>query len=70
MISAALPANYNFEIHKTIFKIQSIKQTKKRIALQFPEGLLLFATTISEILEKYTGCVCIIMGEWFLEAKF
>ena len=62
MISAALPSNYNFEIHKTIFKIQSIKQTKKRIALQFPEGLLLFATTISEILEKYTGCVCIIMG--------
>ena len=63
MIAATLPSNYNFELHKTIYKIQCIKSTAKRIALQFPEGLLLFATTISELLEKYTGCVCIIMGE-------
>lgn len=62
MISSTLPDNYNFELHKTIFKIQSISAASKRIALQFPEGLLLFATTIAEILEKYTGCVCIIMG--------
>ena len=62
MISATLPANYNFELHKTIFKIQSIDKPAKRVALQFPEGLLLFATTIAEILEKYTGCCCIIMG--------
>ena len=50
MISATLPSNYNFEIHKTIFKIQNINSSHKRVALQFPEGLLLFATTISEIL--------------------
>ena len=62
-IEKTLPSNYNFEIYKTIFKIQSLKiEGKKRIALQFPEGLLLFATTISELLEKFTGCVCVIMG--------
>lgn len=50
-------------IHKTIYKIQSLKTDgQKRVALQFPEGLLLFSTTIAELLEKFTGCICIIMG--------
>ena len=34
----------------------------KRIALQFPEGLLLFASTIADLLETFTKCVCVIMG--------
>lgn len=62
LISKTLPSNYNFEIHKTIFKISKITTKPARVALQFPEGLLLFATTIAEVLEKYTGCICIIMG--------
>lgn len=33
---AALPANYNFEIHKTIWRARESKAT--RIALQLPEG--------------------------------
>ncbi|XP_043910812.1 2-(3-amino-3-carboxypropyl)histidine synthase subunit 1-like [Protopterus annectens] len=45
-----LPSNYNFEIHKTIWRI---KQTQaKRVALQMPEGLLLFACAISDIIER------------------
>lgn len=48
-----LPSNYNFEIHKSIWRIK--KTNAKRIALQFPEGLLLYACTIADILEKYTG---------------
>ena len=48
---ALLPANYTFEIHKTIHRIRSLQS--KRIALQFPEGLLLFATTISDILSSF-----------------
>lgn len=32
----ALPQNYNFEIHKTIWRIRSLKA--KRVALQMPEG--------------------------------
>lgn len=56
-----LPPNYNFEIHKTIWRI---KQNKcKRVALQMPEGLLMFAITISDIIEKFTEADTIIMGD-------
>lgn len=45
-----LPSNYNFEIHKTVHRIKS--GNVKKVALQFPEGLLLYACTISDILER------------------
>lgn len=32
----ALPKNYNFEIHKTIWRVREMKA--KRVALQMPEG--------------------------------
>lgn len=48
-----LPSNYNFEIHKSVWRIN--KTEAKRVALQFPEGLLLYACTIADILEKHTG---------------
>ncbi|CAH8864781.1 unnamed protein product [Trichobilharzia szidati] len=50
-ISERLPAHYNFEIHKTIWRIHSLRA--KRIALQMPEGLLLFAIPISEVIQNY-----------------
>jgi 2-(3-amino-3-carboxypropyl)histidine synthase len=57
-----LPPNYSFEIHKTIHRIRSANF--KRIALQFPEGLLLFATTISDILTQFCpGTETLIMGD-------
>lgn len=56
-----LPANYNFEIHKTIWKLQEAKAT--RVALQFPEGLLLYACTISDILEHFASVETLIMGD-------
>merc|ERR1739838_476250 len=56
-----LPTNYNFEIPKTIWRIQQAKA--KHIALQFPEGLLLFATAISDIIETWTGAESTIMGD-------
>lgn len=59
---ALLPKNYNFEIHKTIHRIRS--SAAKRIALQMPEGLLLFATTISDILAQFCpGASTLIMGD-------
>ncbi|KAL0331051.1 UNVERIFIED_CONTAM: 2-(3-amino-3-carboxypropyl)histidine synthase subunit [Sesamum angustifolium] len=36
-----LPANYNFEIHKIIWRARSTNAT--RVALQFPEGLLMYS---------------------------
>lgn len=51
-ISTSLPLNYNFEIHKTIWRIHCLKA--KRVALQMPEGLLIFAIPIAEILRKFS----------------
>lgn len=56
-----LPDNYNFEIVKTIWKVHSTQS--KRVALQFPEGLLLYSCAISDIIEKYTGAETVIMGD-------
>ena len=59
---ALLPPNYSFEIHKTINRIRS--SGSKKVALQFPEGLLLFATTISDILTRFCpGSETLIMGD-------
>ncbi|PHH83324.1 hypothetical protein CDD82_2076 [Ophiocordyceps australis] len=57
-----LPANYNFEIHKTIHRIRS--SGARRVALQMPEGLLMFATTISDIVTQFCpGAETLIMGD-------
>ncbi|KFY86420.1 hypothetical protein V498_07511 [Pseudogymnoascus sp. VKM F-4517 (FW-2822)] len=59
---ALLPSNYSFEIHKTIHRIRTNGSTK--VALQMPEGLLLFATTISDILTQFCpGIETVIMGD-------
>lgn len=51
---AVLPPNYSFELHKTVHRIRECGA--RRVALQMPEGLLLYATTISDILRRHTGC--------------
>lgn len=58
---AALPPNYNFEIHKTIHRIRETKA--KRVALQMPEGLLIFACPISDLIQKFTDADTVIMGD-------
>ncbi|CAF4884704.1 unnamed protein product [Pieris macdunnoughi] len=57
----ALPNNYNFEIHKTIWRIRSLGS--KRVALQLPEGLTMFATTLCDIIETFTEADTVIMGD-------
>eukprot|EP00111_Clytia_hemisphaerica_P016390 TCONS_00048525-protein len=56
-----LPSNYNFEIHKTIWKLKQAES--KRVALQFPEGLLLYACAIADIVEEFTEAETVIMGD-------
>ncbi|KAJ3309463.1 Diphthamide biosynthesis protein 1 [Boothiomyces sp. JEL0838] len=58
---SALPSNYNFEIYKSIHQIQQYKPS--RIALQFPEGLLVYSATISDIILNFCGVECLIMGD-------
>lgn len=48
-----LPSNYSFEIHKTIHHVR--KNNAKMVALQMPEGLQMFACTITDIIERCAG---------------
>ena len=45
-----LPKAYSFEILKTIQRILTLEA--KHVALQMPEGLLLYATTISDVIKR------------------
>ncbi|KAF8138235.1 putative diphthamide synthesis protein-domain-containing protein, partial [Boletus edulis] len=56
-----LPANYSFEIHKTIHHVR--KNRAKMVALQMPEGLQMFACTIADIIERFTDALTVIMGD-------
>ena len=58
---ALLPKNYNFEIHKTIWRIS--QEQPKHVALQFPEGLLMYACIIADILRKHCLVDVIILGD-------
>ena len=48
-----LPANYNFEIHKTVWRLRSAGA--RVVALQFPEGLQAYAGAIADILVSFAG---------------
>lgn len=56
-----LPGNYNFEIPKTIWRIKQLKA--KTVALQMPEGLLMYSITICDIIEEFTDAETLIMGD-------
>ncbi|KAK6360331.1 Diphthamide biosynthesis protein 1 [Orbilia blumenaviensis] len=56
-----LPANYNFELHKTVHNIR--KANASRVALQLPEGLQIFACTLSDIISQFTSAEVLIMGD-------
>ncbi|KNC84394.1 hypothetical protein SARC_03387 [Sphaeroforma arctica JP610] len=57
----ALPKNYNFEIYKSVWRLRATNS--KRVALQFPEGLLMFSLVIADILEEFAGVECVVMGD-------
>lgn len=46
-----LPQNYDFEVPKTIWRLRNLKA--KRVALQFPEGLLMFSLALSDIIHEF-----------------
>lgn len=55
----ALPKNYNFEIHKSIWRIEEMKKELGKesimIVLQMPQGLQMFACALSDIFEHFTN---------------
>ncbi|GJQ10278.1 hypothetical protein GpartN1_g2069.t1 [Galdieria partita] len=56
-----LPPNYDFEIHKAIWRMR--RQNAKKVALQMPEGLTMFATVIANIFRKYAAVQVVILGD-------
>lgn len=46
----ALPSNYNFEIPKTIHHVR--REGVKTVALQMPEGLMMYGCAIADIVER------------------
>jgi 2-(3-amino-3-carboxypropyl)histidine synthase len=56
-----LPDNYNFEVHKTVWKAR--ESTGKAVALQFPEGLLMYSCLIADIIRRFSGKEVIILGD-------
>lgn len=57
----SLPPNYNFELPKTIWRLRQMQA--KRVALQMPEGLTMFAVQLCDIIERFTGADTVIMGD-------
>ncbi|XP_010940709.1 uncharacterized protein [Elaeis guineensis] len=48
--AALLPSNYDFEIHKTVHRV--VSSAARRVALQLPDGLLMYALPIADILRS------------------
>ena len=59
---SALPSNYNFEIPKTLWKLR--QAGARVVALQFPEGLLMYACVIADLLQRFgAGVEPLILGD-------
>lgn len=59
--ASLLPSNYNFEVYKSVWQVR--KHGAKRVALQLPEGLQLFATLLAKVFERFCGCQIVILGD-------
>ncbi|KAH8584278.1 diphthamide synthesis [Cryptosporidium sp. chipmunk genotype I] len=67
-IRVGLPAHYDFEIIKTIQKINELKSISGNsrnftVYLQMPEGLLVFSQSISLILQHFAQANVVILGD-------
>ncbi|PON90676.1 Diphthamide synthesis DPH1/DPH [Trema orientale] len=59
---ALLPSNYNFEVHKCVWRIRST--TTSRVALPLPEGLLMYSVALSDIISTFGGAShCFVLGD-------
>lgn len=59
---ALLPPNYNFEIHKCVWRVRSTAAS--RVALQLPEGLLMYSLALSDIISTFGGTShCFVLGD-------
>lgn len=68
-----LPKNYNFEIHKSIWRIEEMKKELGkdhiRVVLQMPQGLQMFACALTDIFEHFTGSEVFVIRLLLLEMR-
>ncbi|CAD6587429.1 MAG: Diphthamide biosynthesis protein 1 [Tremellales sp. Tagirdzhanova-0007] len=57
----SLPDNYNFEVHKTVWVIR--RDNVKTVALQMPEGLMMYGCAIADIIERFTGALPLLLAD-------
>ena len=53
-VSRTLPVNYKFEVPKTIWRCR--EANAQCVALQFPEGLLIYANALADIVREFARC--------------
>ncbi|KAL2653523.1 hypothetical protein R1flu_021651 [Riccia fluitans] len=59
---SVFPSNYNFEIPKSIWRLK--QAGSRKVALQFPEGLLMYSLAICDILETFAEVKeCFVLGD-------
>ncbi|KAK4805015.1 hypothetical protein SAY86_004832 [Trapa natans] len=59
---SVLPSNYNLEVHKCVWRIRSLNA--ERVALQLPEGLLMYSLALSDIFTAFGGAAhCFVLGD-------
>ncbi len=59
---AALPANYSFEVHKSVWHVR--KHGFRRVALQLPEGLQRYALILADVHVRFGGALdAVILGD-------
>ena len=61
MIAESLPPNYNFEVRKTLARAAAV--SARRLALQFPEGLLRWSCALADIISRFSGAEVVILGD-------
>ena len=60
-MAALLPSNYSFEVPKTIQQIR--KASIRRVALQLPEGLSMWACALADLVERFTDAEAVVLGD-------
>jgi 2-(3-amino-3-carboxypropyl)histidine synthase len=59
---ALLPSNYSFEVHKTVHRVRTLNA--RRVALQLPDGLLIYASVLADILHEHCdGAETLVLGD-------
>ncbi len=67
-MGVGLPGNYSFEIHKTVWHIR--RDGVKTVALQMPEGLMMYGCAISDIIERYVASVPLLLSQRLWSSQY